>query len=146
MTEATKHTNIPRTRHPASSFYSLEREVLLFACLAFSWGHQCSFLKCLLGGIIRGILIQHLLINSRASYFLGLWASPVRHTPPGVVVHGRANPQDFKCCEAVHRTSVHFFMCTFYAQVDYKGMLKMSANEWATNVLVLLIEMHFQIL
>ena len=36
MTEATKHTNIPRTRHPASSFYSLEREVLLFARLAFS--------------------------------------------------------------------------------------------------------------
>ena len=38
-----KRTNIPRTRQPASSFHSLEREVLLFARLAFSWGHQCSF-------------------------------------------------------------------------------------------------------
>ena len=42
-TKATKHTNIPRTRQPASSFHSLEREVLLFARLAFSWSHQCSF-------------------------------------------------------------------------------------------------------
>lgn len=74
-------------------------------------------------------------INSRASYFLGLWASPVRHTPPGVVVHGRANPQDFKCCEAVHRTSVLllyvYLLCISGLQRHVKNVSKWMSHKCA---------------
>ena len=89
-------------------------------------------------------------VNSRARDFLGLWASSVRHAPPSVVVIGLfTEVQIHRILNAVKPfvgQVFYFFMSAVYVQVDYKGMLKMSANEWATNRLVLLIEMHFQIL
>ena len=70
--------------------------------------------------------------------------------PPGVVVIGMfMGVQIHRILNAVKLFPGQvscFFMCTFYAQVGYKGVLKMSANEWAADVLVLLIAVHFEIL